>query len=84
MFILPHPHYPWDLAPSDFALFCKFENETEQCFQIVSDNQRESQIVLDNIKENTSTVLSGHGENGGIPINDSTETILKESAAKAA
>jgi hypothetical protein len=44
MVIVPHPPYRPDLAPCDFALFPKFET--------VCDIQRESQAVLDSIKEN--------------------------------
>jgi hypothetical protein len=52
-----------------------------QCFKTVSDIQRESQAVLDNIKENNFTVLLKHG-NDGITVYIPKETILKEMAAK--
>jgi transposase len=51
--IVPHPPYTPDLAPCDFALLPKLKMKLKgRCFQIVSDIQRESQAVLDSIKEN--------------------------------
>jgi hypothetical protein len=53
MVILPHPSYLLDFAPCDFALFPKLKMKLkEQCFETVSDIQREPQVVLDSIKEN--------------------------------
>jgi transposase len=53
MVIVPHPPYSLDLAPCDFALFPKLKMKSKgQCFETVSDIQRESQVVLDSIKEN--------------------------------
>jgi hypothetical protein len=53
MVISPHPPYSPDLAPCDFTLFPKLQMKLKgQCFETVSDIQRESQAVLDGIKEN--------------------------------
>jgi hypothetical protein len=53
MVIVPHPPYSPDLAASDFALFPKLKIKLKrQLFETVSDIQRESQVVLDSIKEN--------------------------------
>jgi hypothetical protein len=53
MVIIPHPPYSPDLAPCDFALVPKFKMKLKRChFETVSDIQRESQAVLDSIKEN--------------------------------
>jgi hypothetical protein len=53
MVIVPHPTYLPDLAPSDFTLFPKLQMKLKgQCFETVSDVQRELQAVLDIIKEN--------------------------------
>jgi hypothetical protein len=53
MIIVPYPHYSPDLAPCDFALFPKLKMKLKGCrFETVSDIQRESQVVLDSIKEN--------------------------------
>jgi hypothetical protein len=51
--IIPHPPYSPDLAPCDFALFPKLKTKLKgQCFETVSDIQRESQVVLNSIKKN--------------------------------
>jgi hypothetical protein len=53
MVIVPHPPYSLDLAPCDFALFPKLKMKLNgRRFETVSDIQRESQAVLDSIKEN--------------------------------
>jgi hypothetical protein len=53
MVIIPHPPYLLDLAPCDFALFPKLKMKLKgQCFQTVSNIQRESQAVFASIKEN--------------------------------
>jgi hypothetical protein len=53
MVIIPHPPYSPYLAPSDFALFSKLKMKLKvRRFETVSDNQSESQAVLDRIKEN--------------------------------
>jgi hypothetical protein len=53
MIIVPHPPYLPDLAPCDFALFPKLKMQVKgQHFETVTDIQRESQTVLDSIKEN--------------------------------
>jgi hypothetical protein len=51
-------------------------------FETVFDVQRESQAVLDSIKENDFTVFLKRGKNNGIAIYIPNETILKEMAAK--
>jgi hypothetical protein len=50
----------------------------------VSDIQKESQVVLDSIKEQsmTSTAILKREENDGIAVYVLKETILKEIAAK--
>jgi hypothetical protein len=51
--IVPSPPYSSHLAPYDFAVFPKLEMQLkEQHFETVSDIQRESQAVLESIKEN--------------------------------
>jgi hypothetical protein len=53
MIIILHPHYLPDLAPCDFALFPKLKMKQKgQHFEKLSDIQRESQAVLNSIKEN--------------------------------
>jgi hypothetical protein len=50
---IPHPTYLPDLTPCDFALLPKLKTKLKgRRFETVSDIQRESQAVLDNIKEN--------------------------------
>jgi hypothetical protein len=51
MAIVPQPPYSPDLVPCDFALFPKLKLKGRR-FETVSDIQRESQAVLDSIKEN--------------------------------
>jgi hypothetical protein len=53
MVIVPHPSYLPDLASCNFALFPKLKMKLkERRFETVSDIQRESEAVLDSIKEN--------------------------------
>jgi hypothetical protein len=53
MIIVPHPTYFADLAPCDLPLFPKLKMKLKgQCFETVPDIQRESQVVVDSIKEN--------------------------------
>jgi hypothetical protein len=52
MVIVPHPPYSLELAPCDFALFPKLKIKLKGRFKTVFDIQRESQAVLDSIKEN--------------------------------
>jgi hypothetical protein len=53
MIIVPHPPYSPDLAPCDFAFFPKLKIKLKgRHFETVSSIQRESQVVLDSIKEN--------------------------------
>jgi transposase len=52
MVIVPHPPYSPDLAPCDLALSPKLKMKLKgRRFETVSDIQRESQAVLDSIKE---------------------------------
>jgi hypothetical protein len=51
MVIIPHPPYLPDLAPCDFSSFPKLKMKGRH-FETASDIQRESQVVLDSIKEN--------------------------------
>jgi hypothetical protein len=83
MFIVPQPPYNLDLAPCDFALFAKLKMKLKgRCFETVSDIQRESQAVLDIIRNMTSTVPLKRGKNDGITVYVPKETILMEMAAK--
>jgi hypothetical protein len=53
MVIVPHPPYSPDLAPCDFASFPELKMKLKgRRFETVSDIRRESQAVLDSIKEN--------------------------------
>jgi hypothetical protein len=53
MVIVPHPPYLLDLASYDFALFPKLKMKLKGLrFEGVSDIKRESQVVLESIKEN--------------------------------
>jgi hypothetical protein len=53
MVIILHPPYLPDLAPCDLTLFPKLKMKLKgRHFETVSDIQRESQGVLDSIKEN--------------------------------
>jgi transposase len=53
MVIVPHPPYSPDWAPCDFTLLPKLKMKLKgRCFQTVSDIRRESQAVVDSIKEN--------------------------------
>jgi hypothetical protein len=52
MVTVAHPPYLPDLCPRDFAFFPKLKMKLKGRFETVSDNQRESQVVLDSIKEN--------------------------------
>jgi hypothetical protein len=53
MVIVPHSPYSPNLAPCDFALFPKLKMKLKgRRFGAVSDVHRESQTVLDSIKEN--------------------------------
>jgi transposase len=82
MVIVPHPPYSPDLAPCDFALFSKLKMKLKGWrFETVADIQRESQAVLNSIKEMTSTVLLNHVKNNGITVYIPEETVLKEMAA---
>jgi hypothetical protein len=53
MVIINHPPYLPDLAPCDISLFPQLKMKLKgQHFETVSDIQRESQAVLNSIKEN--------------------------------
>jgi transposase len=77
--IVPHPPYSPDLVPCDFALFPKLKMKLKgRRFETVSDIQRESQAVLDSIRENNFHRVLKHGKNDGIAVYVPKETILKE------
>jgi histone-lysine N-methyltransferase SETMAR len=84
MVIVPHPPYSPDLAPYDFALFFKLKMKLKgQRFETVSDIQRESQAVLDSIKENDLRgAFEAWKKKDGIAVYVHKETILKEMAAE--
>jgi histone-lysine N-methyltransferase SETMAR len=53
MVIVPHPPYPPDLAPHDFAFFPKLKMKLKgRLFETVPDIKRELQLVLDSTEEN--------------------------------
>jgi hypothetical protein len=52
MVIVPQSPYSPHLAPCDFALFPNLKMRLKERFETVSNIERESQVVLDNIKEN--------------------------------
>jgi hypothetical protein len=52
MVIVPHPPYSPDSVPCDFTSFPKLKMKVKGRFETLSDIQRESQAVLDSIKEN--------------------------------
>jgi hypothetical protein len=53
MVIVSRPSYSPDVASSDFALFFRSKMKLKgRRFETVSDVQRESQAMLDSIKEN--------------------------------
>jgi hypothetical protein len=53
MVIVPHPPCSPDLAPRELALFPKLKMKLNgQRFETMCDIQKESQAVLDSIKEN--------------------------------
>jgi hypothetical protein len=81
--IARHPPYWPDLAPRDFAV-SQIENETEGTrSETVSDIQRESQAVLDNIEASDFHGAFGEGKkHDGIAVYVPRETVLKETAAK--
>jgi hypothetical protein len=85
MVIIPHPPYLPDLAPCDFTLFPKLKMKPKgQCFETVSDIQRESQVVLDSVKENNfhGAFEAWKTKKDRIAVYVPEETILKEMAAK--
>jgi hypothetical protein len=53
MVVIPRPPYSSNLAPCEFAFFPKLKMKLKgRRFETASDIQRESQAVLDSIKEN--------------------------------
>jgi hypothetical protein len=83
MVIVPHPPYSPDLASCDFALFPELKMiQKGRCFETVSGIQRESQAVLDSIKENDFHGAFEERKIGRIAAYVPKETILKEMAAK--
>jgi hypothetical protein len=68
MVIVPHPPYLPHLAPCDFALFPKLKIKLKgQCFETMSDIQREPQAVLTALRKMTSTMLLKRGKWMGSP-----------------
>jgi hypothetical protein len=80
MVIVPHPPYLLDLAPCNFALFPKLK--INRRFETVSDIQKESQMVLDNTKENDFHGAFEGWKNRWLNCIHSQGTILKEMAVK--
>jgi hypothetical protein len=81
MIIVPHPSYSLDLAPCDLVLCPKSKMKLKgRHFETVSDIQRESQAVLDNIKENDFHSAFEAWKYNGIAVYVPKETILKEMA----
>jgi hypothetical protein len=78
MVIITHPPYSQDLASCDFALFPELKMELKGW----SFEPKESQAVLDNIKENYFHGAFEAWKNDGISICVPKETILKEMAAQ--
>jgi hypothetical protein len=67
-----HPYLP------DLALFPNLKMKLKGWrFETVSDIQRESQAILNSIKQMTSTVPLTRGKNDGIAVYVPQETILK-------
>jgi hypothetical protein len=82
MVIDPHPPYLQYLAPCDFALFPKMKTKLKgRHFETVSAIQRESQAVLDSIKENDFHGASEAWKKDGIAVDVPKMAILKEMAA---
>jgi hypothetical protein len=82
MAIVPHPHYSPNFALCDSAVFPKLNMKLKGHFETVCDIYRESQAVLDSIKENDFHSPLKHGKIDGIAAYITKETILKEMAAK--
>jgi hypothetical protein len=82
MGIIPHP--PYSPAPCDFTMLPKWKMKLEgRRFETVSDIQRESQTVLDSIKEkDLHGTLEAWEKNDGIAVYILKVTILKEMAFK--
>jgi hypothetical protein len=76
--IVPHPPYMPDLASCDFALLPKLKMKLKGLrFETVFFIQRESQAVLDSIKENDFHGAFEAGKNYGITAYVTKEIILK-------
>jgi hypothetical protein len=81
--IVLHPPYSPDLAPCDFALFPELKMKLKgRRFETVSDIRRESQAVLDSIKENGFHGAFEARKYDGIAVHVPKETVLQETAAK--
>jgi hypothetical protein len=80
MAIVPQPPYSPNLVPCDFALFPK--PKLKGRFETVSDIQRESQAVLDSIKENDFHGAFEAWRKRWDPCYVPKENILKGVAAK--
>jgi hypothetical protein len=83
MVIILQPSYSPDLAPCDFALFAKLKLKLKGWhFETVSNIQRESQAVLNSIKENDFHGAFEAWKKRWDRVYVPKETILKEKAAK--
>jgi hypothetical protein len=86
MVIIPHPPYSPDLASCGFAFFPKLKMKLKgQCFETMSDIQRESWAILVSINENYFLIAFEAWKKkkpNGIAVDIPKETVLKEMAAK--
>jgi hypothetical protein len=83
MVIISHPPSLPVLAPCDFTLFAKLKMKLKRRrFETVSDIQRESQALLNSIKENDFHGAFEAWKSDGIAVYVPKETVLKEMAAK--
>jgi transposase len=83
MVIVPYPHYSPDLAPCDFGLLLELKMKLKgRRSETVSDVRRESQAVLDSIKENDFQSAFKECKKQWDRCIRSQGTILKEMEAK--
>jgi hypothetical protein len=83
MVIIPRPPYSPEVSPCGFALFPKLKMKLKgRRFETVSDIRRDSQAVLDSIKENYFRRDFEEWKNHGMAVHFSKESIWKEMAAK--
>jgi hypothetical protein len=83
MVVVPHPPYSSHLVPCDFASFPKLKvKQKGRRFETVSDIQKESQAVLESIKENDFHVVFEALKKYEIGVYIPKKTILKEMTSK--